>query len=94
MTVRKRILHLPVKAEYFREVKSGTKLYEYRLRTDYWRKRLEGRVYDEVHIKSGYPAANDLDRIVVRPWRGFEVQKIEHKHFGPGEKSVYAIRVN
>lgn len=93
MPVRKRILHLPVKAEYD-QMKDGAKLFEYRLQTDYWRKRLEGRVYDEVHIKLGYPSANDRGRILVRPWRGFESQNIEHKHFGPGEKSVYAIRVN
>lgn len=90
----KRILHLSVKAEYFHQIKDGTKLDEYRLQTDYWRKRIEGREYDEIFIKLGYPAADDLDRILVRPWRGFELQEIEHKHFGTGIKSVYAIRVN
>ena len=94
MTLQKRILHLSVKAEYFHEMKAGKKLFEYRLQTDYWKKRLAGRVYDEIHIKLGYPAASDHDRILVRPWRGIETQSITHKHFGPGEKKVYAIRVN
>ncbi len=94
MSSRKRILHLPVKAEYFHQMKDGDKCFEYRLQTEYWRKRLEGREYDEVHIKLGYPAAADLDRILVRPWRGYETQVIEHKHFGPGRAEVFAIRVN
>lgn len=46
-----KVLHLPVKALYFRQMQTGEKKYEYRLQTDYWRKRLEGREYDEVHIK-------------------------------------------
>jgi hypothetical protein len=94
MAARKRILHLPVKAKYFHQMKDGIKRYEYRLKTDYWLKRLEGREYDEVHIKLGYPAADDQERILVRPWRGYEMKIIEHEHFGEGEKSVYAIRVN
>lgn len=94
MKPRKRILHLSVKAEYFREMKTGEKLFEYRLQTVYWRKRLVGRVYDEIHIKLGYPSANDKDRILVRPWRGIETHSIEHRHFGPGVKKVFAIRVN
>jgi len=94
MTMAKRILHLPIKAEYFYGIKAGTKHWEYRLQTDYWKKRLVGRVYDEIHFKLGYPPANDHDRILVRPWRGFETKLIEHKHFGAGERHVFAIRAN
>ncbi|EDG5368335.1 ASCH domain-containing protein, partial [Salmonella enterica subsp. enterica serovar Typhimurium] len=47
--MKKRILHLPVKKIYFDQIKSGEKPDEYRLVTDYWIKRLEGREYDEVH---------------------------------------------
>jgi hypothetical protein len=53
--MKKRILHLPVKKIYFDQIKSGKKLDEYRLVTEYWKKRLEGRDYDEVHVKCGYP---------------------------------------
>lgn len=38
--VKKRILHLPLKAVYFHEIKSGTKNLEYRLQTQYWESRL------------------------------------------------------
>lgn len=51
----KKILHLNVNGEYFDDVKSGTKGEEYRLFNDYWCKRLEGREYDEIHYKKGYP---------------------------------------
>ncbi|EMF7390218.1 ASCH domain-containing protein [Vibrio parahaemolyticus] len=67
-----KVLHLPVKARYFRQMQTGEKKYEYRLQTDYWRKRLEGREYDEVHIKLGYPKSGDTEKILVRPWKGFE----------------------
>lgn len=89
-----RILHLPVKGVYFHQIKNGAKLREYRLQTNYWRKRLVGREYDEIHIKLGYPTSDDLDRIEVRPWRGFEEQVIRHEHFGNERVSVFAIRVN
>lgn len=93
VTPPKRILHLPVKAEYFRQIRDGVKPLEYRLQTDYWRKRLVGREYDEIHIKLGYPPAGALDRILIRPWRGFTEVIIEHPLFGPGRHAVFAIRV-
>ncbi|MND22402.1 hypothetical protein D3C80_127810 [compost metagenome] len=89
-----RVLHLPVKTQYFHEIKAGTKTFEFRLTTDHWRKRIEGREFDEVHIKLGYPKAGDHSRTLVRPWRGFELQIIIHPHFGAGPVEVFAIRVN
>jgi hypothetical protein len=90
----KRILHLPLKAIYFHEIKAGTKLLEYRLQTKYWENRLVDRDYDEVHIKLGYPKKDDHERIVIRPWKGFLKQAIQHEHFGDNEVNVFAIRVN
>lgn len=90
----KRILHLPLKKIYFDQIKSGEKLFEYRETTDYWKKRLLNRTYDEVHIKSGYPKANDSDRIIIRPWKGYEVKKIVHPHFDNNQVEVFAIIVN
>lgn len=91
---KKRILNLPVKAVYFNEIKAGTKIDEYRLQSEYWQKRLIGREFDEIHIKLGYPKADDHDRILVRPWKGFVKQTILHKHFGAKEVDVFAIQVN
>ncbi|MGY5579758.1 ASCH domain-containing protein [bacterium 19MO03SA05] len=92
--MKKRILHLPVKAVYFHQIKNGGKPFEFRLQTEYWRKRIENRDYDEVHIKMGYPKKGDLEKIVVRPWRGYEKQTITHEHFNNEPVEVFAIIVN
>lgn len=89
-----RVLHLPVMAQYFAEIKAGVKPFEFRLITNYWRTRLEGRDYDEVHIKLGYPKSGDSSRILIRPWCGYEEQVITHPHFGADPVQVFAIRVN
>lgn len=88
------MLCLNLKGEYFDQVADGTKPYEYRLCTDYWRKRLVGRLYDGIIIKRGYPKRDDTSKIIQRPWRGYEAQTILHPHFGPDPVEVFAIRVN
>jgi uncharacterized heparinase superfamily protein len=87
-------LILPVKRIYFEQMRDGTKPFEFRLRTPYWRKRLEGRTYSRVIVTLGYPKADDHEHRLVRPWRGFELQTITHEHFGPETAEVFAIRVN
>lgn len=87
-------LRLPVKAQYFNEIKDGSKVFEFRLTTPYWRRRIEGREFAEVHITLGYPKAGDITKTVVRPWRGYELQTILHPHFGVEPVEVIAIRVN
>ena len=89
-----RVLHLPVKGQYFNEIKAETKPFEFRLITAHWRKRIEGREFDEVHITLGYPKAGDSSRLLIRPWRGYELQTITHPHFGDDPVEVFAIRVN
>lgn len=86
-------LVLPLKAVYFNAIKAGTKPTEYRLVTPYWRKRLEGRTYDAIELTLGYPAADDQERRLRRPWRGFKVETIQHEHFGPAPVQVFAIDV-
>ncbi|MEO9497609.1 MAG: ASCH domain-containing protein [Vibrio splendidus] len=93
MTQTKRILHLPVKGVYFNEMKSGIKTREYRLQTDYWKTRLEGRDYDLVRITLGYPSREDEERIMLFKWKGFERTTITHEHFGDKSVDVYAIVV-
>ncbi|MES2973423.1 MAG: ASCH domain-containing protein [Pseudomonadota bacterium] len=86
-------LHLSLKGEYFDAIRSGAKVLEYRLRTPYWRKRLEGRAYTEIVLTKGYPARDDAERRLYLPWRGFHVTTITHPHFGPDPVEVYAIEV-
>jgi hypothetical protein len=86
-------LTLPLKAIYYEQIKAGTKTQEFRLRTPYWRKRLEGREYDFVVVTLGYPACDDTERRLTFPWRGYEVKTINHEHFGPEPVEVFAINL-
>ena len=42
----KKILHLNLYRKYFDEIADGTKTTEYRDKTDYWKRRIEGKKYD------------------------------------------------
>lgn len=87
-------LTLNLKGRYFDEIKAGTKSEEYREYNDYWRKRLEGKTFDQIIVKKGYPAASDQERQIVRPWRGYKIVTITHEFFGGVPKTVFAIKVN
>ena len=88
-----KILHLNLKTEYFDQIKSGHKKLEFRLVTDFWRKRLENKEYDRILIKKGYPKKDDKDSIIEFNWNGYIKQSITHPHFGDDEVEVYAIRL-
>ena len=51
---RERILQLVLKKEPFDEILAGETPKEYRGLTGYWKRRLEGRVYDVVRFRNGY----------------------------------------
>ncbi len=85
------ILTIAVKKEYFEAIRASEKLFEYRVMKEYWKKRLEGREYKEVHITLGYPPKEDLSRRMQFRWKGFKVQEIQHKEFGELPVNVYAI---
>lgn len=86
-------LHLNLKGEYFDQIASGAKSWEYRL-AEKWLSRLEGKSFDRILVKRGYPKSGDAERIIERPWRGFELHTISHPHFGDQPVVVCAIRVN
>ncbi|EOW6060623.1 hypothetical protein [Escherichia coli] len=85
-------LHLNLKGEYFHAIRAGKKVEEYRLYNDYWRKRLEGREYERLIIKLGYPASHEAHRIINLPYFGYEVKTITHPLFGPDPVKVFAIK--
>lgn len=87
-----RVLKLPVKAEYFNQIKAGTKTEEYRIIKEYWSKRLI-KEYDEVWVTLGYPSSDETDKIIKFKWTGYEIKKIIHKEFGNKEVEVYAIKL-
>jgi len=84
-------LRLAVKAEYFNQIKAGEKRFEYRLRNEYWNKRICMRNYDRVVITLGYQKSSDTDKIMVFKYAGYQTQKITHAHFGVEPVRVYAI---
>ena len=88
-----KLLTLNLKRKYFEEIKSGEKRFEYRLLTDYWKKRIENREYNQVIIKLGYPKETEIDKIMVFPFNGYEIQEIEHEHFGEKPVLVFAIKL-
>ena len=90
----KRILRLNLKRKYWEQIKRHQKLYEYRLASEYWRKRLQGQRYDEVHLCLGYPSKGDKERVLRRLWMGCFVKKIQHPEFGRHPVEVYAIDVS
>ncbi|MGL5658470.1 MAG: hypothetical protein ACRDDK_05265 [Cetobacterium sp.] len=88
-----KILTLNLKREYFEQIKNGIKTEEYRLCTPYWQKRLEGKTFDKVIIKLGYPKNSEVEKIMEFTWRGYKKRKITHKHFGSTPVKVYAIKI-
>ena len=86
-------LTLALKGEYFDAIMAGVKQEEYRLVTPYWRKRLEGRIYDAVVLTKGYPKRDDLARRLTLPWQGYRETTITHAHFGEEPVAVFASSV-
>lgn len=84
-------LILPVKGIYFDQIKSGEKVREFRLRNDFWSKRLVGKAFGNVIITRGYPSRDDHDKRIIRPWKGYEETEILHPHFGDKPVRVFAI---
>lgn len=87
-------LVLPLKREFFDAIKAGTKPEEFRLRNDYWSKRLEGKTFDRVVLTLGYPKRDDHARRIVLPWQGYRECQITHPLFGADPVDVFAINVH
>ena len=65
-----KILHLNLYRKYFDAIAGGTKTIEYREKTDYWKKRIEGREYDIIKFRNGY--AKDAPTMLVE-YKGYNV---------------------
>ena len=91
-----RTLTIPVNGVYFDQIREGTKLEEYRLRTVHWESRIEGKDFDAVVLTRGYPKGGGVEgeTRLTRQWRGFERKVITHPHFGESPVSVFAIDVS
>ncbi|MPT48284.1 MAG: ASCH domain-containing protein [Sphingobium sp.] len=90
-----RTLNLPIKGEYFDQIKSGEKLEEFRLRTHHWCARLNKK-YDHIVLMRGYPKGGGVEgeTRLTRKWLGYIGKTITHPHFGPDPVKVFAIDVS
>ena len=88
------VLHLNLKAEFFDAIAAGEKVEEFRLATPFWRRRLEGKTFDRIELKKGYPRRGDSSRTLARPWAGMVLKTITHPLFGADPVLVFAIKVN
>lgn len=86
-----RTLTLALNGVYFDQIAAGTKVEEFRLVTDFWKKRLVGRSYDRLVITRGYPSASDVTKRLEFHWNGFEQRMHQHPHFGAEPVEVFAI---
>jgi len=66
----KKILHLNLYRKYFDAIADGTKTIEYRDKTDYWKRRIEGRKYDIIKFRNGY--AKDAPTMLVE-YKGYDI---------------------
>ena len=67
-----KILHLNLYRKYFDAIANGNKTIEYREKTDYWKKRIEGREYDIIKFRNGY--AKDAPTMLVE-YKGYNIGK-------------------
>jgi ASC-1-like (ASCH) protein len=76
-------LHLNLHREFFAQIAAGTKRIEYRRRTPFWRRRLEGHHYDVIQFRNGYATrAPEM-----------HVEFLGVRKYGKGRKSYYPIRL-
>jgi hypothetical protein len=84
---------LHVRKEYFNQILSGEKTFEFRKVSDYWTNRLSTGLLKHIVIMCGYPRNEELDKMIFLPWRGYKLTQITHKEFGNDPIIVYAIRL-
>ncbi len=88
------MLTLNLKFEYFDAIRAGEKLEEFRLRNDYWSKRLVGHQFTGIILRKGYPKSGDTERELIVPWNGYREITLTHPHFGTEPVDVFALDVS
>ena len=87
-------LVLYLKKEYFKQVKYGNKIEEYREVKPYWTVRLKDKEFSNVEIRGGsHRDKRTPENTLIFPWKGYSVKKlVEHPLFGK-TLEVYAIKL-
>jgi len=78
-----KILHLNLYRKYFDAIVNGTKTIEYRDKTDYWKKRIEGREYDIIKFRNGY-ATVELEKAGILGGRRLVLRWKDRGEESPG----------
>ncbi len=91
----KKVLHLPIKWRWLKQIINGNKIWEYRKMSHYYNVRLYNkdqsfRNYDEIWLRAGYRKDSPLVKIewfgwTIATWEGercyaFDVHRIISKH--------------
>ena len=87
----KKILHLNLYRKYFDDIADGTKTTEYRDKTDYWKRRIEGRKYDIIKFRNGY--AKDAPTMLVE-YNGYDITDRYEIKLGKITEVNYGKRIN
>lgn len=87
-------LVLRLKAKWWDQIAAGVKSIELRRATEYWRLRLAGRQYDEIHLWRGYPPGDRVDMLLRRRWVSALARTVTHPEFGPDPVEVFEIDVS
>lgn len=90
------VLTLPLNGVYFDQIARGEKTEEYRLASQFWQRRICGREFSSVVLTRGYPKGGGVEGVtrLTREWRGYDVDRISHPHFGAEPVIVLAIDVS
>lgn len=90
-TAIEKTLYLPLKAKWFYQIKDNRKPREYRLKNEYWEKRLVGKDYTQIILTLGYPKRDDHSRRIIKPWLGYEISTITSEEWNNEPKECFAI---
>lgn len=93
-TNKQRVLTLNLKSKWWHQIHNGEKNVELRRATEYWRKRLVGRTYDEIHLLLGYPQKGDESKLLRRKYTHWTFASVLHEEFGPKLVDVFVIDVS
>jgi hypothetical protein len=83
----KNVLTLIVTEVWLDKIWTGEKCFDYREMKPYWKKRLENRTYDEVHIINGY--GHKRPKMVFK-YKGYDITK-EDELTDLGRGAFYAV---
>lgn len=86
--MKKKILFLTIKKEYFDAILSGEKKEEYRIINSFYKSRIENKEYTHIILQNGY--SKKSQRLKAK-YLGYEIRKISTKIYGNTEVFVLKI---